>query len=151
MMITPKRWTDTEDDALRAAIREQEHHTAPNWVTIASRVPGRSNKDCRKRWAKIDDRMRKGAWASEEDERLREAIDKFGFRWSVVSKAVGNRSADQCQKRYRNALNPELSNANWSADEDATLISLVTQMGRNWSAICENHFPHRSPLSLSNR
>lgn len=33
-----------------------------DWNRIASRLPGRMNKDCRKRWSKISDNVKKGNW-----------------------------------------------------------------------------------------
>ena len=51
-----------------------------NWVEVARRLPGRSNKDCRKRWAKFDKRWRKGPWNEQENSTLREAVDMLGAR-----------------------------------------------------------------------
>ena len=54
-----------------------------DWNSIALRLVGRSNKDCRKRWAKICTNVKKGAWDEEEDKRLYAAVQRHGF-WYVT-------------------------------------------------------------------
>lgn len=51
-----------------------------NWSAIAERLPGRSNKDSRKRWTKIASSSRKGTWSSAEDHLLRKGVAMFGFQ-----------------------------------------------------------------------
>jgi hypothetical protein len=51
-----------------------------DWNSIAAKLPGRSNKDCRKRWSKISENINKGAWSSAEDQRLQEAVEKYGLK-----------------------------------------------------------------------
>jgi hypothetical protein len=69
-----------------------------DWNRIASKLPGRMNKDCRKRYSKISDHIKKGNWqvhpASDpanncadirlrdpgEDTKLREAVKAVGTR-----------------------------------------------------------------------
>ena len=51
-----------------------------DWNRIAAKLPGRTNKDCRKRWGKVCENVNKGVWSSKEDEQLRAAVEKFGPR-----------------------------------------------------------------------
>jgi hypothetical protein len=51
------------------------------WNVVAANLPGRTNKDCRKRWAKLDSNINKGAWSSEEDEKLQAAVQELGCRY----------------------------------------------------------------------
>ena len=51
-----------------------------NWNGIAALLPGRTNKDCRKRWYKVCQGIRKGAWTPEEDQRLQLAVQQVGFK-----------------------------------------------------------------------
>ena len=51
-----------------------------DWNRIAAKLPGRTNKDCRKRWAKVCENIKKGAWDSAEDERLQNAVQFYGLR-----------------------------------------------------------------------
>jgi len=57
-----------------------------DWSRIAEGVPGRSNKDCRKRWVnKVCGGLNKGPWSREEDQRLRNAMGVHGSKY-VISK-----------------------------------------------------------------
>ena len=58
---------------------EKEGKPIP-WAEIAAVFEGRSKDDCRKRWAKIDERWRKGAWDKEEDTLLASAVEQCGNR-----------------------------------------------------------------------
>ncbi|KAK7451918.1 myb family transcription factor [Colletotrichum acutatum] len=97
-------WTSQEDDILKrevqgksanpisplvtcAAKSNKDLHlpvrqggSVQNWNDIAMSLPGRTNKDCRKRWAKIQVDIRKGAWTQEEDERLQKAVLQLGCK-----------------------------------------------------------------------
>ena len=54
-----------------------------DWLEVASNLPGRSNKDCRKRWKYVlEKNIRKGSWTPEEDGRLREAFKQHGMRYA---------------------------------------------------------------------
>ncbi|KAH8890316.1 hypothetical protein GQ53DRAFT_807096 [Thozetella sp. PMI_491] len=147
----PNKWTEGEDRELRRLVACFEKETTVNWVEVARRLPGRNNKDCRKRWTKISEQWRKGSWDEEENARLRQAVAQHGTRWIAVAEMVQTRSPDQCQKRWQNALNPELSTAEWTAADDEQLKSAVETYGRNWASISKHFFQNRSPLSLSNR
>jgi hypothetical protein len=52
-----------------------------DWNRIASQLPGRTNKDCRKRWVnKVRGSLKKGSWDEDEDERLSRAVKIHGQR-----------------------------------------------------------------------
>ena len=52
-----------------------------DWNRIAAKLPGRTNKDCRKRWSKLCEHVKKGTWSDAEDQRLQSAVERFGYRW----------------------------------------------------------------------
>ena len=55
------------------------------WFAISKHVPGRTNKDCRKRWfAKMASDVVKGGWAPDEDQRLIKAIESLGTRCALA-------------------------------------------------------------------
>jgi hypothetical protein len=58
-----------------------------------------------------------GTWLPEEDQRLREAILKYGSRWVHVASDVGTRNGDQCMKRWNEKLNPALNHSSWTPGE----------------------------------
>jgi myb-related protein len=99
---TRKYWTPEEDhilrqEALSQCISTSTLHQIENltlwliklavkasrivkdWNGIASKLPGRSNKDCRKRWCKVGANVNKGLWSPDEDDRLRKAVEEHGY------------------------------------------------------------------------
>lgn len=66
-------------------ISHNEDGNVQNWNDIAVLLPGRTNKDCRKRWSKVQLDIRKGSWTQDEDERLQQAVQQIGVK-SVASR-----------------------------------------------------------------
>ncbi|EFW13278.1 conserved hypothetical protein [Coccidioides posadasii str. Silveira] len=122
-----------------------------NWNAIAEKLPGRTNKDCRKRWHKIGPNIKKGVWTPEEDARLQEAVSLFGLKWTRVAEFVGSRNADQCSKRWAYALDPSLSHTPWTEEQDQLLLMVVNKFGHNWSKISSTAFGDRSTSDIKNR
>ncbi|KAF2973319.1 hypothetical protein GQX73_g376 [Xylaria multiplex] len=146
-------WTPQEDRILNAVVTQAtQPGQSISWHSVASHLPGRSNKDCRKRWHyKIARDFRKGPWTAAEDEGLRRAVEIHGTKWTKVSEALGSRNGDQCWKRWHDKLDPRIDHSPWTSEEDATLLQVVEKMGTNWRVIVNQHFPRRTPLSAKNR
>jgi hypothetical protein len=53
----------------------------------------------------------------EEDEKLREAVELYGARWSKIAEMVGTRNGDQCWKRWYDCLDPRIDKSPWTAEE----------------------------------
>jgi len=139
---------------LRAAIKLEEPHSdrPSKWHSIARHVPGRTNKDCRKRWcATMASIVSKGGWSAEEDRKLLTAVDKHGTKWSLVASLVETRNSGQCAKRWNDTLNPEIDRSAWSSDEDAKLLDAVNTHGTSWTTIVKLNFPGRTALAAKNR
>jgi hypothetical protein len=67
-----------------------------NWHEVAKRVPGRDNKDCRKRYYnEHDGAVKKGTWSKNEDVRLEGLVREHGTQWAVVARRMETRSADR--------------------------------------------------------
>lgn len=67
-----------------------------NWHEVAKRVPGRDNKDCRKRYYnEHDGAVKKGTWSKSEDVRLEGLVREHGTQWAVVARRMETRSADR--------------------------------------------------------
>ncbi|KAL2018291.1 hypothetical protein VTK56DRAFT_995 [Thermocarpiscus australiensis] len=151
----PKRWTEAEDKILFDEVQSQlwsGSGQVKDWTRVAAKLPGRTNKDCRKRWVnKVCGNLKKGAWDDDEDRRLRDAVSKYGQRWTLVASMVGSRSSDQCAKRWQHRLDPRLEHEDWTPDEDELLLEDVQSYGREWKFIQEQDFPTRSPNELKNR
>jgi hypothetical protein len=137
-----RNWTPEEDALLRRAVENGEDrccvasvwvsahfnsdrpHTAQSqsrpllWRELAKSVPGRSNKDCRRRWwNSLADGTAKGPWSEEEDERLIAAVRKYGTNWRQVSREVGSRNADQCSSHWSQVLDPSINYCDWTPEE----------------------------------
>lgn len=92
------------------------------WRELAKSVPGRSNKDCRRRWwNSLADGTAKGPWSEEEDERLIEAVRIHGPTWSRVARVVKSRNPDQCSSHWSQVLDPGINYCDWTAEEVPTL------------------------------
>ncbi|KAL4735135.1 hypothetical protein BDV11DRAFT_196681 [Aspergillus similis] len=148
-------WTQEEDRILQEEVKHQiqpgRHQGARNWSAIAEKLPGRTNKDCRKRWTKISLSSRKGTWTGAEDHLLRIAVAKFGFQWTKVAEMVGSRHPDQCAKRWHHSLDPNVKRGPWTAEEDSSLLEAVRKIGRDWKEIGRELFPSRSTTDIKNR
>ncbi|KAI0872290.1 Homeodomain-like protein [Hypoxylon argillaceum] len=123
-----------------------------DWHRVAAKLPGRTNKDCRKRWVnKVCGCLKKGPWNKHEDESLLDAVDRYGQRWTLIANEVGYRSPDQCAKRWQSKLNPNLEHGGWTVEEDELLLNLVRENGREWKMFQEQNFLRRSTNELKNR
>ncbi|KAL6691353.1 Homeodomain-like protein [Trichoderma pleuroticola] len=146
------RWTNAEDEILIRKVTAQELMRQPrDWSSIAAMISGRSNKDCRKRWLRLNSCIKKGEWSSSEDTQLRDAFEQFGARWVQVSRYIKTRSADQCASRWQNYLDPNIKRHKWSHDEDQRLLQAYSVHGSNWKMIQMHELIDRSLQDIRNR
>jgi myb proto-oncogene protein len=105
---------------------------------------------------------RRGKWTTEEDARLKEAVELFeGKNWKkIASHAFGELKSDvQCLHRWQKVLRPGLVKGAWTNEEDALVTKLVGELGlKKWSLIAsqlngrlgkqcrERWFNHLNPL-----
>ncbi|KAE8137490.1 Homeodomain-like protein [Aspergillus pseudotamarii] len=98
------------------------------WRELAKSVPGRSNKDCRRRWwNSLADGTAKGFWSEDEDERLMRAVNKYGTDWRRVAQEVISRTPDQCSSHWSQVLDPEINHCDWTGKEACSFHSSFTQ------------------------
>ncbi|KIK60787.1 hypothetical protein GYMLUDRAFT_73637 [Collybiopsis luxurians FD-317 M1] len=151
MSQRPRRpWTETEDSILRRFVESNPEY--PRWCDISKSLPGRTPKDCRKRWvSSLDAVLTKGPWTSGEDSLLRKAVELHGTDWAAVSRAfAGRRSGDQCSKRWRQVVNPTINRDPWSENEDRLLLQLYGRHNNSWQLI-STYFSNRTDLQCRNR
>jgi hypothetical protein len=83
-----QRWADAEDKLLKQAVE----NFGLEWVKVASAVPGRTNRQCRLRWANhLDPRVNKLALTDSEMRILVERHSKLGNKWADIVKYLPGR------------------------------------------------------------
>lgn len=156
-------WLPEEDKVLsemltklyRVPLNEIDSETV-NWDLIAGTLckdGSRKPKDFKKRWmTSLDPNLRKGKWTPEEDEKLKQAYEKYGASWQKVASSIKTRTMDQCAKRYTEVLDPKTKDRliPWSEEEELLLIKQVKIHGTKWRTVASN-FKNRPALTCRNR
>ncbi|KAJ3860209.1 Homeodomain-like protein, partial [Lentinula novae-zelandiae] len=103
------------------------------WQALASEVPGRDNKACRKRWLHcLSPTVKKLPWTAGEDYLLLSLLSGHGPKWSFIARQIEGRTDDACLKRYSEALDPTLKKDEWTSDEEAKLLQVYSVIGGKW-------------------
>jgi hypothetical protein len=111
-----------------------------DWTKASQGLRNRSNKDCRKRWLKIDPRWNQGAWAIDEDDRLKRGVEQHQTRfvdhslilvvatganscssWKAVSDFVQTRNPDR--KKY--FLQPQMTTSKLIFWQNAQSVGVI--------------------------
>jgi hypothetical protein len=141
-------WTEEEKEALRLAVKCY----GPKWNNVAKRVPGRTAAECLLYWRyAINPEIKHGAWSEEEDQLLREAVEKYGTEdWAKISMAVPGRTRIQCRKRWVEYLCSRKKRVRWTKEETDKLEKLVAIYHHSWVKIAE-FLPGRTPIQCRDR
>ncbi|CAF2062686.1 unnamed protein product [Brassica napus] len=80
-------------------------------------------------------RLRKGAYIAEEDNLLRQCIDKYGEgKWHQVPLRAGlNRCRKSCRLRWLNYLKPSINRGKFNSDEVDLLLRLHKLLGNRFT------------------
>jgi hypothetical protein len=140
------KWTEDEDRKLKDALKM---HGAKNWGAINALIPGRTKKQCWRRWhdalnPSIDRTPsgRTGKWSGDEDRKLKDALQMHGAKdWAAVAALVPGRTKKQCWSRWHDVLTPSIAptagrSGKWAENEDRKLKDAVqTHGGKDWVAV----------------
>ncbi|KAL0464755.1 UNVERIFIED_CONTAM: Transcription factor R-1 [Sesamum latifolium] len=89
-------------------------------------------------------RSSKANWTEEEDNVLRDAVQRYNRKsWKKIAECLPGRTDVQCLHRWQKVLSPDLVKGSWSKEEDSLLIELVQKQGnKKWCEIA-GHLPGR--------
>ncbi|XP_048437985.1 transcription factor MYB1-like [Pyrus x bretschneideri] len=95
--------------------------------------------------------VRKGAWAKDEDDRLRHFVQQNGEgKWHQAPLKVDlNRCRKSCRQRWLNYLKPSIKRGNFREDEIDLMIRLRMLLGNRWSLIA-GRLPGRTANDVKN-
>ena len=93
-------------------------------------------------------RQKSKKWTPDEDQKLVEAVHKFGTsNWTAVSETVGNgRTSSQCSQRWNRVIDPRITKTNWTKEEEEKLLQSVAKYGeKSWTRVAQE-FGNRSDV-----
>jgi hypothetical protein len=93
-------------------------------------------------------RRKSRPWTTDEDERLTDAVNANGTsNWGNIAALVGSgRTKAQCSQRWNRVINPKISKATWTPEEEEKLIRIVQTFGtKQWTRVA-NEMGNRSDV-----
>lgn len=90
-------------------------------------------------------------WQSQEDEILKDLVQKHGTKWSKISQLMGGtRTGKQIRDRWVNKLDTSINEAVWTPEEDDILLRHWQNFGNRWAEIAK-YLDGRTESMVKNR
>lgn len=124
-------WTKEEDELLNKLI---DNDPSKHWGNIASKVPGRTPKQCRERWSlNLDPAINHSKFSPEEDDLLLRLHEQMGSRWAEIKCQFERRTENAVKTRFKSLSRAKARQ--WSPDQDFKLREMAKLYNHNWDAI----------------
>lgn len=83
-------------------------------------------------------------FSESNDKKLMQFVKTYGTdSWEKIAKLFRNKSPKQCRDRWENYVNPDISKAPWSEEEDNLALKLYSEYGPKWTMV-KQHFEKRT-------
>lgn len=105
-----KRFTPEEDARLKALASSDSFS---RWEQIASKMPGRTARQCRDRYNNyLYKQITSAPWTAEEDKYILKMYQKIGPKWADISKLLNGRSGNNVKNRWYKFLKKQFESSN---------------------------------------
>lgn len=93
----------------------------------------------------------RSSFSQEEDDELRRLVGIYGTKkWSMIAEQMPGRSVRQCRERWSHYLSPQISNNEWTQEEDMKLLQFFKIIGSSWKKYVP-FFNNRTDINIRNR
>ncbi|XP_044490879.1 transcription factor MYB83-like [Mangifera indica] len=118
---------------------------------MTMKKPNQVGKDSGRPLQVNSNKLRKGLWSPEEDEKLvKYMLSDGGGSWSDIARNAGlQRCGKSCRLRWINYLRPDLKRGAFSHQEEDLIIHLHSIIGNRWSQIAAR-LPGRTDNEIKN-
>ena len=100
---------------------------------------------------KLSKQIIKGQWSQNEDEILKEWVNKNGPKhWTKCALNIPGRSGKQCREHWNNSLNNDIIKGNWTVEEDFLIMAFYNKFNGSWKKMIPI-FKSRTENSIKNR
>ena len=98
-----------------------------------------------------DENTLRKRFTPEEDKLLKQSVKRGKSKtWEAISQLLPGRTARQCRDRYNNYLFKQITNAQWTEEEDQIIIKMYEKIGSKWTKISKS-LQGRSGNNVKNR